>query len=111
MIEYVKHIEWANLIPFMLATGASQPRINLSRMIETLIIGGIAAGATVWSTQSVIQNEISNIKKEVIILSVDIRELRETSVATGLKLVAMEVKQSERYGGFMARQTEKDGQE
>lgn len=77
MIEHIRHIEWAQYIPFMLATGASTPKWNVVRFLETLIMAAIIAGITMWSTQHIIQLEISYIKKEITVMKDDMRSFRE----------------------------------
>ena len=65
-------IEYSKFLPFLCMTGMGQPKWNVTRIIEAIIIAGLAAGASTWATQKVIlvkvdnlQDTISKVEKQV----------------------------------------------
>jgi len=56
----IKH-HLQDYIPFMLATGSTQPSFSTVRIIEALLIAGLTAAGTGYITQAVMENELHHL--------------------------------------------------
>lgn len=77
MVEHLKHLDWVQFIPFMLTAANGQPKLNMVRLIETLIIGAIVAGLTVWAQQQVLETKLAHIQSDIADVKADVRSMRE----------------------------------
>ncbi len=51
--------------PFMIPGDGPQPKLNLSRSLESIIIAVLAAAASVYGTQKVIETKLEYIEKRL----------------------------------------------
>jgi len=77
MIDLLKHTDWVHMIPFMLTTTGGETKLNTMRLVESVIIGAIVAGLTVWATQKVIENEIAHIQSDIKVLSTEVHQIKQ----------------------------------
>ena len=63
----------SNWFPFILAAGAQQPRVNIQRVIESLVIAAVTSGILIYAMQQVLIERVDQIDKRV---SEDISELK-----------------------------------
>ena len=52
-------------LPFFLATGQSQSKMNVARIIEAMIIASITAGIVLYGTVQVLGAEIKSMQKDI----------------------------------------------
>ena len=81
MFENLKHLfdfkHWLDIgaIPFILATGNDIPRMNWTRIIESLLIAGITAATSVYATIQVNKNDIKYLVAQMSQLSKDVKSI------------------------------------
>ena len=54
-----------NRLPFTLTADQEQPKMNIQRMIEAVIIAAIIGGITMYASVGVISNDIRNLRNDV----------------------------------------------
>lgn len=54
-----------NRIPFTLAAEQDQPKMNLQRILEAVIIAAIIGGITMYASVGVISNDIKNLRNDM----------------------------------------------
>ncbi len=69
-------IDWGQFIPFVLATGQSQ-RLSVARIIEGIIIGGVAAAGSMYVTVQVLQTEMRDIRSDVQKVEQQVEDFRK----------------------------------
>ncbi len=75
--EGLQHAVDNGFIPFVLAAGERRGvKVNLSQIINALVIAGITAVATSFATVKVIENELQNQKELIQDARQQMRELR-----------------------------------
>ncbi len=55
--------DWKTLVPFVLATG-QHPPLNMTRVIESLIIAAVTGAVTMWGVQQRVAVEIDALKEQ-----------------------------------------------
>jgi len=55
----------SNRLPFTLTADQEQPKMNIQRMIEAVIIAAIIGGITMYASVGVISNDIRNLRNDV----------------------------------------------
>lgn len=68
--------DWKTLIPFVLATG-QHPPLNMTRVIESLIIAAVTGAVTMWGVQQQVQTEIAQLKAQNARIEVALDELQK----------------------------------
>jgi len=63
-------------IPFVLGTGASQPKFSFQRIFEAVLIGIMVAGITTYITQQVIKVELLTIKTNIARIERNVDQIR-----------------------------------
>jgi cell division protein FtsB len=67
--------DWKTLIPFVLATG-QHPPLNITRVIESLIIAAVTGAVTMWGVQQQVQVEIMALKAQNSRIEAQLTELQ-----------------------------------
>ena len=65
-----------HLVPFLLSTGAPQPRWNVQRFLEALIIAAATAGVSMYAVQERLSVEISHLNSSVQELKSEVRRIQ-----------------------------------
>ena len=70
----------ANILPFMLAVGATPPQLSYKRIIEGLIISvvaGVASGfVAMYVTQAILTVKIEAVETQVVELKMELRQIK-----------------------------------
>lgn len=66
---------WQHFAPFMLATG-NHMQVNITRVIETLIIAGVTSAVVLYGSHKYMQAEFEGIKGDMQSLEYEVRQMR-----------------------------------
>lgn len=66
---------WQHFTPFMLATG-NHMQVNITRVIETLIIAGVTSAVVLYGSHKYMQAEFEGIKSDVQSLEREVEGMR-----------------------------------
>jgi uncharacterized membrane protein YidH (DUF202 family) len=69
--------KFAHIIPFMAITGVNRSHWHVQRIVEALIIAGIAGGVSVWGTQQYMDAKIGMIEQQLYEVKADIQQMRD----------------------------------
>ncbi|MCK4795573.1 MAG: hypothetical protein KAV87_68215 [Desulfobacteraceae bacterium] len=58
-------IEGSQWLPFVLSAGMA-PKLSTARILESLIIAGMAGGLSIWGTTQVLSVKIENVEKSQV---------------------------------------------
>jgi len=67
--------DWKTFVPFVLATG-QHPPLNMTRVIESLIIAAVTGAITMWGVQQQVQVEINALKVQNVRIEAALAELQ-----------------------------------
>lgn len=65
-----------NFIPFTLAEGQAQPKMNIQRIIEALLIAAITAGVAMYASMQVLDTRLQNMQNDVQRLEQSVKEMQ-----------------------------------
>lgn len=84
--------DWKTFIPFVLATG-QHPPLNMTRVIESLIIAAVTGTVTMWGVQQQVQTEIEQIKEQSRRIEASLVELQQSVHRIDVAQVRAEARQ------------------